>query len=443
MTQAATPLRADGQGNGVTVNWPYDWLVEDEAHLLVTKVTIAKGVEETLVLNTDYTVTGVGAGSGFVVITPALTADYRLVITPNLPEEQDIDFTNEASVPPERVELGMDRLTRLIKQLSEKITRAVLLPVGSDQTPENYLLQMAEIYADVLALQVLAAANQDAAQLAENNAETAEVGAIDARNLAEKWASEAVDVVVQSGKFSAFHWAMKAALASGLNSGSNSKQFSAMADGAGLVEFRNIWAGLPTIRIANATDFDTLTAAGRYWSISTGAYVNAPLATNGFLDVYSFDFSSQVIQIFTPSAVDSTFSDLQYMRRYSGSVWTPWCRVNDRPNTWSKPQRGAEVNVNYAASIALDLSQSNNFTIGTLTGPLTLAAPTNAVIGQSGSIRLTQDATGGRVITYNAAWKFPYGSKTPLSTAGNAVDKLYYYVRAANIIDCWLAPGMG
>lgn len=175
MTQASTPLRAVGTGNSVTENWPYGWMVEDETHLKVTKVTIATNVEETLTVNSDYTVTGVGVGSGYVVITPAISNAYRLVITPNLPEEQEIDFTNENSVPPERVELGLDRCVRLVKQLSEKVARAVLVPVGSIITPEDYLEELT-------ALKDAAEAAQAGAETAQGLSETAQAASEAARD---------------------------------------------------------------------------------------------------------------------------------------------------------------------------------------------------------------------------------------------------------------------
>lgn len=56
--------------------------------------------------------------------------------------------------------------------------------------------------------------------------------------------------------------------------------------------------------------------------------------------------------------------------------------------------------------------------------------PTNAKAGQSGTIRVTQDATGSRLISYGNNWRFPGGSATGglLSTAANAVDFIAYTV---------------
>lgn len=94
----------------------------------------------------------------------------------------------------------------------------------------------------------------------------------------------------------------------------------------------------------------------------------------------------------------------------------------------------APVSVSYAASVALDLSTGFNFDIGTLTGNITLANPSNAKVGQSGRIRLTQDGTGSRTITYGSWFKGVGGAQT-LSTAINTVDLIAYFVRDATTIE--------
>ena len=77
----------------------------------------------------------------------------------------------------------------------------------------------------------------------------------------------------------------------------------------------------------------------------------------------------------------------------------------------------------------------NNGTIqkATLTGNTTLNAITNLSAGQGITLILTQDATGSRTLTADAAYKFAAGYKT-LSTTAGAIDMLsifydgtYYY----------------
>ena len=87
-----------------------------------------------------------------------------------------------------------------------------------------------------------------------------------------------------------------------------------------------------------------------------------------------------------------------------------------------------------AASITTDFNTANMFMV-TLAGNRTLAAPSNATTGQTGSIYVVQDGTGSRTLSYNAAWRFPEGSVPVATTAASAVDLLIYTARSATTID--------
>jgi len=99
-----------------------------------------------------------------------------------------------------------------------------------------------------------------------------------------------------------------------------------------------------------------------------------------------------------------------------------------RNNTYTKAQRGAFVALtSTAASVAVNLNLSNNFN-HTLTEDTTLAAPTNAVAGQSGVIHLTQHASAPKTLAYNAFWKFAGGTVPTLTATNDAIDVLSYVV---------------
>ena len=90
-----------------------------------------------------------------------------------------------------------------------------------------------------------------------------------------------------------------------------------------------------------------------------------------------------------------------------------------------------------AASITSNFALGNNFLV-TLGGNRTLAAPTNAVAGQSGTIHLIQDGTGSRTLGYNTAWQFVSATVPTLSTGANDVDILCYIARSSTTIDAAL-----
>ena len=90
-----------------------------------------------------------------------------------------------------------------------------------------------------------------------------------------------------------------------------------------------------------------------------------------------------------------------------------------------------------AASIAVNFALGNNFLV-TIGGNRTLAAPTNAVAGQTGQIYVIQDGTGSRTLSYNSVYQFVSGAAPTLSTGAADVDILVYSTRSSTTIDAAL-----
>jgi hypothetical protein len=103
--------------------------------------------------------------------------------------------------------------------------------------------------------------------------------------------------------------------------------------------------------------------------------------------------------------------------------------------SFTKAQRGAVVALTDGATIAVDLSLGNNFSV-TLGGNRTLGDPSNVTAGQSGVIVVTQDGTGSRTLAYGGSkYKFAGGTAPTLTAgAGGAVDVLAYYCESATRI---------
>ena len=85
------------------------------------------------------------------------------------------------------------------------------------------------------------------------------------------------------------------------------------------------------------------------------------------------------------------------------------------------------------ATITPDFSTSCNFSV-TLGGNRTMANPTNAVAGQSGSMFISQDATGSRTLSWGANWDWISGTAPTLTTTASAVDRVDYVVRSSSSI---------
>ena len=102
----------------------------------------------------------------------------------------------------------------------------------------------------------------------------------------------------------------------------------------------------------------------------------------------------------------------------------------------------AEVTLGYSASIALNFGALSNAKI-TLSGNLLLQAPLNQRSGQSGCVRLIQDATGNRLISYDAVFKWTGGAPPIASTAANTADFLYYYVPQPGLVHASFNKAVG
>ena len=95
----------------------------------------------------------------------------------------------------------------------------------------------------------------------------------------------------------------------------------------------------------------------------------------------------------------------------------------------------ASVSLSDGTTITPDANAGLNFHV-TLSANRTLANMTNHKAGQSGRIRIVQDGTGGRTLSYGSNYKFPGGSAPALSTAAGAVDLLFYYVHSTSAYEC-------
>jgi len=99
---------------------------------------------------------------------------------------------------------------------------------------------------------------------------------------------------------------------------------------------------------------------------------------------------------------------------------------------------GAAANITAlsdGATITIDMATACHHSV-TLAGNRTFAAPSNQVVGQSGSIFITQDGTGSRTASFNAAFKFVGGTAPTLTTTASATDRIDYIIKSSNVIHC-------
>lgn len=122
--------RNDYIGNGAVATYSYTFRILSGAHLLVTSRVIATGVETTLALTTDYTVSGVGnsGGGSITLVAGNLAATKALSIRRIVPLLQGTDIRNQGSFLPETHEDAFDYGIMVGQQQQDQINRSLKLP---------------------------------------------------------------------------------------------------------------------------------------------------------------------------------------------------------------------------------------------------------------------------------------------------------------------------
>lgn len=149
----SSEIRKEGpyDGDGVVTSFPFYFKIFKAEDVLVVRADSA-GAETTLVLNSDYTVTLAPdqntSPGGTVVLAGALMIGTTLTIASRLLNLQPVDLTNQGGFYPRVINDALDRLTILVQQLAERVSRslkmAISTPSGVDPqlpapTPETLI----------------------------------------------------------------------------------------------------------------------------------------------------------------------------------------------------------------------------------------------------------------------------------------------------------------
>lgn len=117
--------------NGSNTVFAYTFKIFADSDLVV-KLRDTNGVETTLTLTTDYTVSGAGAAGGGNVTTVATYASgNQLVILRQIPITQLTDYVENDAFLAETHEAAIDRAIMLSQQLDEEVGRAIKMPDSS------------------------------------------------------------------------------------------------------------------------------------------------------------------------------------------------------------------------------------------------------------------------------------------------------------------------
>lgn len=138
MTISSENFRKQYSGNGSTTVFPYDFKITAASQLNVI-ATSSAGVETTLVLDTHYSVSGVGEQSGGNVTYPisgtALPTGSLITIRRILSLLQSLDLTNQTAFQAGSVEEVFDKIIMMLQQHEEILNRTITLPVSDSIIP--------------------------------------------------------------------------------------------------------------------------------------------------------------------------------------------------------------------------------------------------------------------------------------------------------------------
>ena len=175
MTVEMQTQRAIHQGNGTATEFPFDFTVYGPEQVRVITAD-RTGKETERVPGVDFTVAlaGTGGSVSYPLSGAPLQNGEKLVVCSAIPSTQERSFPNNTPLYQDQVEGGMDKAIRLIQQLEDGLSRAVLAPVSSEAGG-------GELYADELL---------QAADRAREAAESASVDADRAEDAAERAQTE-------------------------------------------------------------------------------------------------------------------------------------------------------------------------------------------------------------------------------------------------------------
>ena len=120
-------------GNGTATVFSFAFKVFTATNLQVVRVDTSTGLESTLVLTTDYTVS-LNADQdsnpgGNVTLLAVLATGFNMVITSDIANLQPTDLTNQGGFYPEVITDALDRATIQIQQMADELTRSIKIPI--------------------------------------------------------------------------------------------------------------------------------------------------------------------------------------------------------------------------------------------------------------------------------------------------------------------------
>jgi len=127
MTINSTNTKDVYSGNGATTVFGYNYKIFANTQILVTKTDV-DGIELVLVLNVDYSVSGVGADNGnitYPISGSPLAVGELITLSRNVPITQETDLVNQGAWNPDVVENALDKSRMIDLQQQDELDRSL------------------------------------------------------------------------------------------------------------------------------------------------------------------------------------------------------------------------------------------------------------------------------------------------------------------------------
>lgn len=375
MVISATENRIEHSGDGATVafSFPYRFLADADLDVYIR----ASDATETLqTITTHYTVSGAGDASGGTVTfvtAPGATDDVVIV---NIPAQtQGTDYVSSDPFPAQTHEDALDRLTLISQAISDRVDRSV---------------------------QLTAAAADPSSPITIDLSETSKVVAINSAGDGLQYLST-------------------------ITAASGSIPITGTPSDGQVLQYSSSESAYQPANVSLADgDYGDISVSSGTFTIDPAAVTAAKLADGDYGD---FSISSGVITIdtgaVTAAKIGAGAVTAAKVDEATAANWRAATadKIMVADTIWDA---AAEVTLTDAATVAVDLSSGLNFTV-TLGGNRTMGNPSNTKVGQTGWLRVVQDGTGSRTLSWASNYEFAGGTAPTLST-GAADEDLFIYL---------------
>lgn len=381
-------------GDGVSVDFNITFYFKDQTHIKVTKLDTLTDTESTLVLTTNYSVSGVGTNppTGKITALVAPLSTDTITITRNVPLDQQSSYPETGRFPAKTNEGDHDLSAMRDQQLQEQVDRTLKFPVSSTANPPS----LSEFAApeDGATLVYDFALNKFVAGATGDEIINAQAYAV----LASQWAS-LTSGIVASTEYSAKAWAVGGTNVSATANRGSAKEWAISAtspDGTSSKSSKSYAADAAASAIAAATFNPAL------YALLAGAAFTGSVSMTGsakFLTIRDTGASSNFL--ISQNSSGNCFINNQtasgtlgfYTNNGSGGAIT----------LYSGGEVGLTARLGIGGVPAANLLLDVQGTTGAFAPPRGTTTNKNA-IGSPTAGMIFYDTTLSRVAFYNSAW---------------------------------------